>query len=184
MATDVEYKSYISKLSYSEVIGLWEMVKADSYDKSFWNNGRILEYLILRAFELEKCSVTYPYTVKEAGVVIEQIDGCIFTPSLSILIECKLYKSNSPLSVEPISKLRNQLVRRPSSVVGALFSTSGFTEPALIISKFLAPQTILLWPMRDIDFCFKNQCFTRGMNALYKNSVENGKNYGIVEYLI
>ena len=36
----------------------------DTYDKDFWNDGKLLEYIVLRGFELERegC-VTYAYNV-------------------------------------------------------------------------------------------------------------------------
>ena len=48
-----------------------------------------LEYLVIRAFEVEGAPVTYPYTVFVGGTVVEQIDGAVYTDGLSCLVECK-----------------------------------------------------------------------------------------------
>ena len=67
------------------------------------------------------------------GTIVEQIDGAVHTNGLSCLIECKDQAGN--VNIDPIAKLRNQLLRRPPAVCGILFSTSGFTEATEILTQ-------------------------------------------------
>src|SRR5262249_45514290 len=139
--TEAEYVARITGLGHEGLLGLWGEIEAG--DVPDWEPGRPFEYLILRAFQLEAAEVTWPYSVRLAEANIEQIDGGIYAANLACLAEAK--DQAEPLNVEAISKLRNQLSRRPASTVGLLFSRSGFTDPAKILARFVAPQTILLW---------------------------------------
>jgi len=78
---------------------------------------------------LEGFDVTYPYSVRVGGTIVEQIDGAIYTDGLSCLVECKDQDSN--IAIDPVAKLRNQLLRRPAGAVGVVFSTTGFMEVKL-----------------------------------------------------
>ena len=64
MATSAEYMRFIKCVCREDLIKLWEDCLNDTYDKVFWNDGKLLEYIVLRGFELERegC-VTYPYNV-------------------------------------------------------------------------------------------------------------------------
>ena len=64
MATAVEYVRFIKNVYREGLLKLWHECLKDSYDKTFWNAGKLLEYIVLRGFELERegC-VTYPYDV-------------------------------------------------------------------------------------------------------------------------
>jgi len=128
----------------------------------------------LRAFELEKADVQYPYSVYMDGIEIEQIDGYVYIPefNLPVIIESK--DRGKPMNIEPIAKLRNQLLRRPSSAIGTIFSKNGFTTPALLLGQFLAPSTILFWEKKEIDFALKEGFFVKGTIVKYKYAIENG----------
>jgi hypothetical protein len=74
-------------------------------------------------FELDGAQVTWPYSVRLfGGRETEQIDGSVRFGGLHWLIECKDEKED--VAVDPIAKLRNQLLRRPSGTVGLVFTTT------------------------------------------------------------
>lgn len=153
-----------------KLLKLWsDILERETPD---WESGKALEYFILRAFELEGATVRYPYEVNWKGIK-EQIDGVVYVNGLSCLVESKDYGENA-LNIEPIAKLRNQLLRRPSSTIGSIFSISGFTEPALTLAMFTAPQSILLWEKEQIEYCLKNAYFCRGLEAKFRHCVEEG----------
>ncbi len=165
--------------SKSDLEKLWKQILRKKTPG--WPSGRAFEYMILRAFELEGALIRWPYTVSLSNTVIEQIDGVIHFDDIhvSILAESKDHSEN--INIDPIAKIRNQLLRRPSNVVGAVFSTAGFTEPALILSQFCAPQTILLWEKNHIDHCLKeNNSFKTGFLQKYRHAIEEGfPNYDV-----
>ncbi len=184
MATEKEYLDFIRNLDYNGVQNLWEDIKSISYDTEFWNPGKAMEYTILRAFELEGCRVKYPYIVRMEDTILEQIDGCVYANGLAVLTEFKNYDESKLVNIEPISKLRNQLLRRPSGVIGSVFSTSDFSDPAMILSNYLAPQTIMLWKVQDIDFCMQNRCFVKALDLKYCFAIEHGKCAVDVKFLM
>lgn len=76
MSTAIEYEQAIRRVQGQHgLIKLWEKLVDDKYDKSFWKEGKMLEYLVLRGFEIEhKGCVTYPYEVIDENV---EYDGPI-----------------------------------------------------------------------------------------------------------
>jgi len=59
-----EYIIEISKMERHDLLKLWENHYKDDFDYSFWKKGKVLEYVVLRAFDIErKGCVTYPYDV-------------------------------------------------------------------------------------------------------------------------
>jgi hypothetical protein len=127
---------------------------------------------VLRAFELEGAQITWPYSVELGGEAVEQIDGVIYATGQACLVESKHY--SRPINVEPIAKLRNQLSRRPAATIGLVFSYNGFTEPARLLTRYLAPQTILLWAGGEIGHVLRNQMMVYGLQMKYKYAVEHG----------
>lgn len=115
----------------------------------------------------------WPYSVYIDEEEIEQIDGVVYTNGISCLIECK--DTTQRASVEPIAKMRNQLLRRPAATIGAIISRKGFTEAATILARFLAPQTILLWNGDEFAFSLHKQTLCRDLEAKYRYCVETGK---------
>lgn len=178
MSTAVEYEQAIRGVQgHHDLIKLWEVYVGDKYDKSFWKDGKLLEYIVLRGFEIERegC-VTYPYEVYDEDVEydgpIEQIDGAVHVDELHALIECKDY-DKAKIKVEPLTKMRNQLARRHASVFGMFFTATKLTTPAEIQLKYMAPQLIIVWTKDDIEFCIKNGLFIPCMKEKYRNAIEN-----------
>jgi hypothetical protein len=171
MATEREYQERIASYDGPRLLDLWEKIKAG--DTPDWDPGKAFEYLILRAFQLEGADVLWPYSVIDAsGEVIEQIDGVIFAEGLSCLVEAKDHEQK--LDIQPIAKLRNQLLRRPAVALGIVFSRSGFTEPAHTLARYLAPQTILLWEGTEIEAALHKKIMRRGLLAKYRYAITHG----------
>jgi len=113
-------------------------------------------------------------TKTDTQETVEQIDGFIHTDNgLACLIECKDHCQDR-VNIEPIAKLRNQLLRRSNAVIGIAFSRSGFTDPALLLSRFTAPQTILLWGGDEVEVALEKRWFCKGLLAKYRMSVAKG----------
>lgn len=170
MATDAEYEKLISSYKHKDLLRLWQEIQTNQAEN--WESGKAFEYLILRAFQLEGADVRWPYRVKLGEEIIEQIDGLVYADGLACLIECK--DQAEPVNVEPVAKLRNQLLRRPVATIGAIFSRSGFTEPVEILARYLAPQTILLWNGDELDYALKKRWMCRGLAAKYRFCIERG----------
>jgi hypothetical protein len=177
--TGTEYQERIRSFDYGVLLSFWSQIC--NRDTTGWPSGKAFEYFILRAFELEGANIRWPFGVKmnEDDEEIEQIDGVIHFPGseLSVMVECKDYdigRNKGRVSIDPVSKMRNQLLRRPSNLVGAVFTTSEFTHPAIVLAQYTAPQTILLWEKEDVEFCLKHQCFIKGFRGKYWHALEEG----------
>lgn len=170
MSTAEEYETRIRTYDWDRLIILWQAVIAR--DTPDWAAGKALEYIIMRAFQLDGADVMYPYRVLLAGEEAEQIDGLVYTDGLACLIECK--DLTNKVNIEPIAKMRNQLLRRPSPTIGAIFSRSGFTDPALILAQFNAPQTILLWDVDEIEYALRERYMRRGLIDKYRYCISHG----------
>lgn len=170
--TTEDYRRKIRSKQRTKLLGLWKAIH--TRNTPGWESGKAFEFLILRAFELEGAKIRWPYSVFLFGENVEQIDGVVHFEdiNLSMITEFKDYSRN--LNIEPIAKLRNQLLRRPSNAIGAVFSTSGFTEPALVLAQFSAPQTILLWEKDHIEYCLKYGRFREGLLKKYWHAIEEG----------
>jgi len=179
MATSLEYQNKISKFDKADLVNLWEEIKIGATPDR--DQGKTFEYLIIRAFEIEGAAVRYPYSVKlDDNEIIEQIDGAIYFENFSCLIESK--NTDEPMNIEPVAKLRNQLLRRPSAVIGIIFSKSGFTSPAITLARFLSPQTILLWTGEDLEYALKRRSMKVGLRAKFYHCVENAlPDYNLLE---
>jgi hypothetical protein len=166
---DFEAEARIQTLDWSGLRDLW--VKIQAGDTPGWDPGKAFEYLVLRAFFLDGARVCWPYQVALQGEVVEQIDGVVVAGGLHALVESKDLKET--VSIEPIAKLRNQLMRRPVAAIGMIFSTSGYTEPALILARYLSGQTILLWYEDEVDFALQRQKIVPLLHAKYLGCVMN-----------
>jgi hypothetical protein len=109
---------------------LWDSIEIRDTATAGWDAGKVFEYLVLRAFELDGAKVKFSYTVRLFNEEIEQIDGAIHYAGLSCLSESKDFTDDLKVNIAPIAKLRNQLLHRPSGIVGLAFSRTGFTNPA------------------------------------------------------
>ncbi|MGA1133428.1 MAG: hypothetical protein ACO31I_14425 [Prochlorotrichaceae cyanobacterium] len=78
------------------------------------------------------------------------------------------------LNQTPIAKLRNQLLRRPASTIGLIFSRTGFTEPARQLSYFVSPQTILLWSGEEIEYGLDQKSICELLVRKYRMCVAEG----------
>jgi hypothetical protein len=145
---DLEYVMRAEGMSWADLSALWELIKAEKTPD--WEGGKAFEHLVIRAFRLNGLEAEYPYDVPPGGKPIEQIDGLVYLQCYTFLVECKDKES---VDIEAIAKLRNQLLRRPETTLGCVFTTGAFTEPALIITDFSVPHRILLWSKADIDKC-------------------------------
>jgi hypothetical protein len=179
MATAEEYKQRISTFDKKALIELWQQIK--DRNTSDWDAGKAFEYLVIRAFELEGARVSYPYSVKlDDNAIIEQIDGAVYFENFYCLIEAK--DTDKPMNVEPVAKLRNQLLRRPSSLIGVVFSNSGFTSPAITLARFLSPQTILLWTGEELEYALENSLMKNGLTEKFFHCTENAlPDYNLLE---
>lgn len=177
MPSDQNYRNEIEKYkSHAALLTLWQGI--ESRNTPGWDAGKAFEYLVLRAFELEGADVRYPYSVEIGGEIIEQIDGAIYSEGLACIVETKHHSASKGIDV--IAKLRNQLMRRPSSTIGVVFSYSGFTEPAKILAGYIAPQTVLLWEGREVEYALQNTLFVSGLTTKYRYCIEEGMpNYNI-----
>ena len=171
MATEYEYQLKIGNLDQAGLLTLWQAIKVGAAGD--WAPGKALEYLVIRAFQLEGAAVRWPYSVNIGEEEVEQIDGVVYVNGLSCLLECK--DTAQRTNVEPIAKLRNQLLRRPSSTIGVVVSKNGFTEAATTLAQFLAPQTVLLWNGEELAFALRSQTLRRSLIAKYRFCVETGQ---------
>ncbi len=174
MMTQEECLARIQLFNQQDLIRLWQDIITRSTAKAGWLPGKAFELLILQAFKLEGAEVIWPFEVRLFDSLIEQIDGVIHLgPStFSILVESK--DLNSAINIEPIAKMRSQLQRRSNATIGSVFSVNGFTEPALTLARFMAPQTILLWNKEDIGYCLINHVIIKSFTLKYRHHVEHG----------
>ncbi|MEN8217950.1 MAG: restriction endonuclease [Pseudomonadota bacterium] len=178
MSEEIKYKYKISQYQWDDLLNLWEAIKNGNTPE--WSPGKAFEYLIVRAFQLEGADVIYPFSVKMAREELEQIDGVVYTSGLACLIESKDQKTS--VNIEPIAKLRNQLLRRPATAIGIIFSRSGFTEQAMTLARFLAPQTILLWEGEEIEYALEHRYLCKGLIAKYRYCIEQSVPYYNIAY--
>lgn len=172
--TPSEYEKKIKKYDYPKLVKLWKQVLLGNTPG--WDAGMAFQYLIIRAFEIEKNEVVYPYSVKIPKTLtdLEQIDGFVYLKgeNVPVLIESKHYDKN--IDIAPIDKMNSQLDQRPNGTIGALFATKGYTVPALDKHSRISKQTILLWEQEDIEYCISKRKFTAGMKAKYRFAIEHG----------
>jgi Restriction endonuclease len=168
MPTAVDYQQRIAAYDYPQLLALWEGIQAG--ETPGWSSGKAFEYLVVRAFELEAAAVTYPFSVQLGGTVVEQIDGAIYSDGLACLIECKDQDGN--IAIDPVAKLRNQMLRRPAGVIGLVFSTAGFTDATKILARYSGNQAILLWNGLDVQYALSHQQMRVGLMKKYRYCVE------------
>jgi hypothetical protein len=137
-----------------------------------WDPGKALEYLLIRAFELDGAQVRWPYSVPLFGEEVEQIDGSVCVNGLYGLVESKDETEN--VAIGAIAKMRNQLLRRPAGTIGLLFSSSGFTTPAIQLAYFTLPQAILLWSKDEIDYAIREKMIAQLVELKYRECVDSG----------
>jgi hypothetical protein len=171
LATAAAYQARIELFQWADLRSLWAAI--ERRDTPDWEPGKAFEYLVLRAFQLDGADIRWPYSVRLFDEELEQIDGVIYYSGLSCLVESKDFVKDA-VDTAPIAKLRNQLLRRPSGTLGAMFSRTGFTGPARNLSYFALPQTILLWNGREIQYGLEQETIGRSLTLKYRACVEEG----------
>jgi hypothetical protein len=171
MPSSAEFIERARSLDWEGLQRLWQGILQG--ETPGWPPGKALEHLVLRAFELDGAEITWPFETKIAGEKVEQIDGVVYFGGITCLLECK--DTAEAVSVEPIAKLRNQLMRRPAGVLGSVISKSGFSRSARLISKYLAPQAILLWEGNEIGMALEKQSIIRAFRKKYHYYIEQGE---------
>ncbi len=172
MATAAQYEASIQALQWKGLRSLWKKIERRNTPE--WDAGKAFEYLVIRAFQLDGAEVRYSYSVQLFGEEVEQVDGVVYCSGLSCLIESKDFADKVNVDIAPIAKLRNQLLRRPASTIGLVFSRTGFTDPARHLSYFSLPQTILLWSGDEIKYALEQESVCDLLVLKYCKCVEDG----------
>lgn len=135
-------------MGQSDLRALWRRIKArEPLDD--WPPGRALEFVVLRAFQLERARVVWPYVNAN-----EQIDGAIHTDGLACIVETKDHAS--AIGFEAIAKLALQVQRRPGAALGLIFSTSEFSLPVIEAVSVHPIRNVLLWQGSDLDLALRH----------------------------
>ncbi|WP_257455313.1 hypothetical protein [Archangium lipolyticum] len=166
-----EYQRRVLALEHRELMELWEGLRA-GVAPADWPAGVLLEYLILRAFQLEGVEVTWPYRVYRDGVLLEQIDGVVYFDGVFCLVEFK--DMTRPVDTVAIVKLKSQILRRPRTTIGALFCTGEVSQAASSLMEMLPPPDVLLWEGGEIDLALRGQRLLDGMRRKLRHAVEMG----------
>ncbi|TKD08939.1 hypothetical protein [Polyangium fumosum] len=173
-----EYVAKAKALDRDGLKELWAAIKAETTPG--WPDGKALEYMVLRAFEEEGALIEWPYDVRwpyrqnensKGTVKVEQIDGAVYVEHIACIIECK---DSGEVDHEPIYKLRSQLIRRPASTIGAIFTSGEYREVARLLSTFMFPQTVLLWTAEEIEACLERRNFCKALKLKYRKALSHG----------
>ena len=170
MNEEQKYIDEIQKYDGPALLKQWRSHLNKTMGTSIWQAGKLFEYTVLRAFQLEGAIIRWPYSVKIDDEVVEQIDGAVSFDGHHIIIECKDWDKG--ISIEPFAKLRNQLLQRPAGVIGCIFSRSGYTDPAIGLSRFCSPQTILLWQNDELECCIEHGMMKEGVEIKLRKAAE------------
>ncbi len=150
----IDYVTRVRSYNSNQLVTLLQDIRAGRTPAG-WAKGKAFEHLVLRGFELDGAEVEWPYEVGFSGHTIEQIDGAVHFQNTTFLIESKDYKD--PLNIEPIAKMRNQLMRRPSSTMGIVFGRSNFSVPMKDLTRMMNPLHILLWEVEELEEALQAQ---------------------------
>jgi hypothetical protein len=166
VGVEKEYAKRVQGMGPVEIRVLWERVKARE-PLADWPPGRALEFMLLRAFQLERARVVWPY-VNDT----EQLDGAIHTDGLACIVETKDHAES--IGFAAVAKLALQLQRRPGAAVGLLFSSSQVSLSVAEAVRVHPIRNILLWKGSDIDLALQH-----GMRAAlrikWRRAVERGE---------
>jgi len=164
-----DYRQAIQDKGTSALLSMLDEVESGR-QLAAWPPGRAFEHIILRAFDIEGAEVTWPYSVPLEGVLIEQIDGAVHLDNLHCLIEAK--DRDETQGVEPVAKLRNQIMRRPASTIGLVFTTSQYSIPAKMLTRMMNPLSILLWEYQELRQAVEEKTMCRSLKTKFKYAVE------------
>lgn len=181
MVADKEYVERVKDYGWSDVAALWDDVLDCRTPE--WDSGKALEYVVLKGFELSGATVRWPYAVTLLeSTHVEQIDGMVYVAGIAAMVECKDFATSSNrarLSVghDPIAKLQGRLTRRPSTLVGCLFTSGRYSEAAILMSHFTKPATILCRNGDDIAQCVSRRDFAGALTHKYRACLEEGDHH-------
>ncbi len=164
------YARRIQLLGHAGLLEMWGRLQEGPLGD--WPEGFALEFLVLRAFQLEGAEVTWPFQVWQDDVLLEQLDGALYFDGLSCLVETK--DRARPLDYMTIARLKAQLLRRPRWAFGAVFSDSGFSRSALSMAQMLPPPDVLLWRGTEIERALRARRFREFMKQKLRYAVEHG----------
>ncbi|MGO8673340.1 MAG: restriction endonuclease [Capsulimonadaceae bacterium] len=171
MATTDEYRRLIQRQSHDGLVRMWNLLRNGESPQG-WAPGKALEFVLLRAFQLEGAGVEWPYSVYAARKEIEQVDGAVRVDQAWFLLEAKDHAD--AVDVEPIAKLRSQLLRRPFAAMGLVFAKNGFTDPALIVTTHTSPKSILLWAGDEFDWELRHRVVVPALTHKYRRAILYG----------
>jgi hypothetical protein len=170
----MDYVKTIQEKSASDLLEMYRQLKVVG-KISGWAPGKALEHIILRCFELSPAVVSHPFTVEIENKPVEQIDGVVWTDRFQVLVESKHQRAR--INIESIAKIKSQLSRRPSNVMGSVFSMNGFTESATFLTGYMLPLNVLLWEGPEIELMLTDaqrhsSSPVEALNTKYKFAVE------------
>jgi hypothetical protein len=166
-----EYQRRVLALGHEELLKLWSGLRV-GIAPADWPPGVLLEYLLLRAFQLEGAEVTWPYRVYRGRVLLEQIDGVVYFDGVTCLVEAK--DVTRAVDTVALVRLKSLLVRRPRTIVGALFITGEFSEAAFSLAEMLPPPDVLLWKGKELEWALQGRRLLEGMRRKLRYAVETG----------
>lgn len=172
--TAAKLKQEAEKWTRADLLRVWDDIKSERTIPG-WDEGRAFEYMVIRAFQLEKTRVCWPFQVTwpQKFGTMEQIDGIVYLGERAFLIESK--DLSEPVAIETVAKLRFRLEGRPPSTMGVLFSVRDFTMPTEVFTQFASPLNILLWGRSDLDVALAEGAMTEGL----KQKLDYGTEYGL-----
>lgn len=152
----------------SELLDLWGQLLIPLQPEG-WAPGKAMEYLLLRAFELEGAEVVWPYTGEW-----DQVDGAVYSGELLALVETKDW--NRPVDAIALAQMKLRLEHRPpgQGVVGLIFGKRGFTEAAEREVQFNPARNILLWEEREISVALRHG-MRAGLHTKWRHARERGE---------
>lgn len=166
-----EYRAKVLALDGMGVRRMWQVVLAGD-NLLGWPPGKALEYLILRAFQLEGAEVTWPYEVRRNGLLLEQIDGAVYFDGLACLVEAKAW--STPLDFSVIAKMKAQLLRRPTMTLGVVFMLGGVSAAAVSMIHLLPPPNVQLWIGEDLAWAMERGALREGVRRKLRHAIEQG----------
>ena len=169
----INYEEMIERIKQKGSADLGAMLTAlETENPQGWEPGKVFEYIILRSFDIGGARVIWPYSVYHEGKQLEQIDGAIYLDDLRCLVEAK--DRDQTEGIEPISKLRSQLLRRPATTMGLVFTTSQFSIPAKMLIRMMNPLNILLWDYRELHEAIAHNYICQALRTKFMFAVEWG----------
>ena len=99
---DSKYIRMAKNLNWNSLRKLWDDIRHDNTSPD-WDPGKAFEHFVLRALELSRLTVKYPFNVPLYGQTVEpRSTGCVFLDNIPFLIECK---DKDSVDISAIAKL-------------------------------------------------------------------------------